>query len=203
MAVEGTTTISPEASATLAKLKAEEAARNAKLAKDPSGSMAGTDQMGKDTFLKLLVAQLKYQNPMQPSDPSSFMAQTAQFSMVEKLEQMQKATDAMAGENRWATATNLLGKQITWTDGSGTEQSGVVSRVRMGTTNPVLVVGDKDVPSGSVTSVTPAPVPTTATAPVTAPVSTPVTAPVTDPVTDPVVDPVVDPVTDPVTAPTS
>ena len=165
MAIDSTSPLSDAASATLARLQAEQAARNAELAKkNPSGTTAGTDQMGKDTFLKLLVAQLKYQNPMQPSDPSAFMAQTAQFSMVEKLEAMQKATDTMASENRWSTATGLLGKQITWTDASGTEQTGVVSRVRMGPTNPVLVVGDKDVPNGAVTSVTPAPVPAAAKA---------------------------------------
>src|SRR5688500_15735757 len=44
------------------------------------GATTQTDPqtIGKDTFLKLLVAQLKYQNPMEPVDSSQFMAQTAQ-----------------------------------------------------------------------------------------------------------------------------
>ena len=40
----------------------------------------------KDTFLKLLVAQLKYQDPTNPTDATQFMSQTAQFTMVEKLD---------------------------------------------------------------------------------------------------------------------
>ena len=47
-----------------------------------------TQQLDENTFLKLLVAQLKYQNPLQPTDPSTFMAQTAQFTQVEKLNQL-------------------------------------------------------------------------------------------------------------------
>jgi len=59
----------------------------------PTSPVAGgkdksKDLGDKDTFLKLLVAQLKYQNPMEPVDSSQFMAQTAQFTMVEKLEAM-------------------------------------------------------------------------------------------------------------------
>ena len=54
-------------------------------------SQTAPQTAGKDMFLKLLVAQLKYQNPMEPVDSSQFMAQTAQFTMVEKLEAMAAA----------------------------------------------------------------------------------------------------------------
>jgi flagellar basal-body rod modification protein FlgD len=40
-------------------------------------------EMGKDAFLQLLVAQLKYQDPSTPADSREFLAQTAQFTMVE------------------------------------------------------------------------------------------------------------------------
>ena len=114
--------------------------------------------MGKDTFLKLLVAQLKYQNPLSPSDPSQFMAQTAQFSMVEKLEQMSSVTNELLVSERSRAATGLLGNQITWQDG-GAEQTGVVTGVRMGADGPTLEIGDTDVPYASVTKVTSAPTP--------------------------------------------
>jgi flagellar basal-body rod modification protein FlgD len=44
------------------------------------------DQMGKDVFLKLLVAQMKYQDPSNPASSSEMMAQTATFAQVEKLD---------------------------------------------------------------------------------------------------------------------
>lgn len=143
------------ASTTLARLQAEQAALARDALKD---APAATDQMGKDTFLKLLVAQLKYQNPLSPSDPSQFMAQTAQFSMVEKLEQMSTATNELLSAERSRAATGLLGNQVTWQDG-GAEKSGVVTGVRMGADGPTLEIGDTDVPYALVTKVTPAPIP--------------------------------------------
>lgn len=123
--------------------------------------------LGKDDFLKLLVAQLKYQNPMSPTDPSSFMAQTAQFSMVEKLEQLATDSSALLNEQRWTSATSMLGKTITWRatadDGTTSTKTGLVTGAKAGTstTAPTLLVGDTEVPSTSVTSVTSASSPST------------------------------------------
>jgi flagellar basal-body rod modification protein FlgD len=133
-----------------------------------SSSTTTKGGLGKDDFLKLLVAQLKYQNPLQPTDPSTFMAQTAQFSMVEKLEQMATDTTNLLTEQRWTSATSMLGKTITWTTtddaGNSTTKTGVVTGAKAGTgtTAPTLLVGDKEVPSTSVTSVTTATAPTSA-----------------------------------------
>src|SRR3954471_21599736 len=81
------------------------------------------DAMGKEMFLKLLVAQLRYQNPMSPSDPQAFMAQTAQLSMAERLEEMSKANTELLAAERSRAATGLLGNQVTWTGADGTEQT--------------------------------------------------------------------------------
>ena len=54
-----------------------------------------SDQMGKDTFLKLLVAQLRYQDPSNPASSSEFMAQTATFTQVEKLEEIAAQNDQL------------------------------------------------------------------------------------------------------------
>jgi flagellar basal-body rod modification protein FlgD len=45
----------------------------------------GKDQLGKDTFLKLLVAQIRNQDPMNPADGLQFVTQLAQFSELEQL----------------------------------------------------------------------------------------------------------------------
>ena len=49
-----------------------------------------TDKLGADksTFLKLLVAQLKFQNPLSPADGTQFVTQLAQFSQLEQSTQM-------------------------------------------------------------------------------------------------------------------
>jgi flagellar basal-body rod modification protein FlgD len=52
---------------------------------NPAPKPAATDPLAnKDTFLQLLVAQLKYQNPESPADGTAFVAQLAQFSSLEE-----------------------------------------------------------------------------------------------------------------------
>ena len=75
---------------------------------------ASENQFGKDTFLKLLVAQLRYQNPLQPTDSSEFLAQTAQFTMVEKLEEIEKQNKTAASANEVLAAASMIGKSVTW-----------------------------------------------------------------------------------------
>ena len=70
------------------------------------------DQFGKDTFLKLLVAQLKYQNPMSPADGTQFLAQTAQFTMVEKLQEISQTEKANAAANEVLEASSMIGRRV-------------------------------------------------------------------------------------------
>ena len=111
------------------------------------GATGQTDPqtVGKDMFLKLLVAQLKYQNPMEPVDSSQFMAQTAQFTMVEKLQEMAARTEALVAGEASQRAAGLLGRQVTYVDADGAAQAGVVTGTRFGSDGPVLLLG----PGGS------------------------------------------------------
>jgi flagellar basal-body rod modification protein FlgD len=143
------------------------------LATDPPTTTAPTDGAtaqttaqapGKDMFLKLLVAQLKYQNPMEPVDSSQFMAQTAQFTMVEKLEAMAAQTDALVAGEASQRAAGLLGRQVGYLDDQGVAQTGVVSGTKFGTDGPVLMLGQKEIPLAAVREVTVAPTPAPAPA---------------------------------------
>lgn len=58
-----------------------------------SGNSGKRTEMGKDQFLNLLVTQLKYQDPLNPMDDKSFIAEMAQFS---SLEQMQNLSSVMS-----------------------------------------------------------------------------------------------------------
>jgi flagellar basal-body rod modification protein FlgD len=101
-----------------------------------------TPQLGQNDFLKLLVAQLQYQNPMQPVDSSQFMAQTAQFSMVEKLTDMASQTDALVAGEAAQRAAGLLGRQVTWNEADGHPATGVVTGTRLGSDGPTLILAD-------------------------------------------------------------
>ena len=60
-----------------------------------SSSSAPDPMVTEQTFLKLLVAQLKNQNPLQPQDGTQFVAQLAQFSSVEQEVQMRQDLDSI------------------------------------------------------------------------------------------------------------
>lgn len=108
---------------------------------DDATGQSDPQAIGKDMFLKLLVAQLKYQNPMEPVDSSQFMAQTAQFTMVEKLQAMAAQTDALVAGEASQRAAGLLGRQVTYVDAEGATQTGVVTGTRFGSDGPVLLLG--------------------------------------------------------------
>jgi flagellar basal-body rod modification protein FlgD len=78
------------------------------------------DEFGKDTFLKLLVAQLKYQDPLSPTDPQAFLAQSAQFTQVEKLTEMAEQMGRNADNQGLTTASALIGRTVSYVDGDDT-----------------------------------------------------------------------------------
>jgi flagellar basal-body rod modification protein FlgD len=69
-------------------------------------------------FLRLLIAQLKNQDPTQPSDPTQYMAQLASFSNVEQSIQMNSKLDAMLTAQAFSQADGLIGHTVTTMDGS-------------------------------------------------------------------------------------
>ena len=66
---------------------------------------AGGNDMDKDAFLQLLVAQMKYQDPLQPTSNTEYISQYAQFSQVEQMQNM-------AGSMDLQRASQLVGKEV-------------------------------------------------------------------------------------------
>ena len=114
-----------------------------------------TDQMGKDTFLKLLVAQMRYQDPSNPTSSSEFMAQTATFTQVEKLEELASTNAALLTMQRALSAGAMVGHTVSYTGEDGATKTGTVSAVRLGGTDgePQAIVGGVTVPMGRLTEV--------------------------------------------------
>jgi flagellar basal-body rod modification protein FlgD len=118
-----------------------------------STGTSSTDQMNKDMFLKLMVTQLKNQDPMNPTDSSQFLAQTAQFTSLEKLDAVaQQSAQALTAQMAFG-ASGLVGRSVTYTDANGAETSGTVSAVRFTSTGPLLGIGSAEIELGKVTKV--------------------------------------------------
>lgn len=112
------------------------------------------DMSDKESFLKLLVAQLKYQDPSNPADPSQFMSQTAQFTQIEAIQNLQKDQAKAVLASQGTQAASLIGKTITGTPtAGGADVTGVVTGVKLGTDGPTVKIGDTEVTLSSVKEV--------------------------------------------------
>lgn len=82
----------------------------------PLTNMGDRDvSMGKEDFLKLLVAQLQHQDPLNPADPTEFTSQLAQFGQLEQLTNANKSLEQlgrMSGEMEKMSALNLIGQDV-------------------------------------------------------------------------------------------
>ncbi|QWZ08493.1 hypothetical protein KRR39_01055 [Nocardioides panacis] len=112
-----------------------------------------TTDVNKDMFLKLMVAQLKNQDPMNPTDSSQFLAQTAQFTSLEKLDSVAQQTGQALTAQMAFGASSLVGRSVTYSDADGVETAGKVDSVRFTATGPVLGVGGAEVALASVVKV--------------------------------------------------
>jgi len=87
--------------------------------------------LGKDDFLKLLVAQLKNQDPMAPSTDQEWIGQMAQFSQLEQASNTAKDTSRIANQLGHAGALGLIGRSVTYLDDDKNPVTGVVQQVDM------------------------------------------------------------------------
>ncbi len=90
--------------------------------------------LGKDDFLKILVTQLKNQDPMQPLQDKEFIAQMAQFTSMEQI--MNMASEMKQLRQSMGIASGLIGKQVSWME---TKQTGTVTK-----TGIVSAITNKD-----------------------------------------------------------
>ena len=122
---------------------------NAKLPPPPGGVPSSTtSQPGqltdKNTFLKLLVAQLKYQDPMNPADSTQMLAQSAQFAMVEQLDNIASQSADQLSATKTLLAGGLIGAQVTMGSSSGADVSGIVTGMRLTADGPLLKVDGQE-----------------------------------------------------------
>lgn len=108
---------------------------------------AGSESLlDREAFLKLLVAQLRHQDPSKPVDSSQLISQSAQLSMVDKLSEIAKMLQTSAATERLATAGSIVGKEVSFYGPDGFPMTGTVSHVRFEAGEMILGVGGWDVP---------------------------------------------------------
>jgi flagellar basal-body rod modification protein FlgD len=110
--------------------------------------------LDREAFLKLLVTQLRYQDPSKPLDSAEMISQSAQLSVVDKLQEIADLIESTGPSNRFAVGGALIGKQITFTGPDGSPQTAVASSISFDGPTMVVRAGSFDVPVDAIRSVT-------------------------------------------------
>lgn len=98
-------------------------------------------ELGKNDFLQLLVAQLTHQDPTSPMEDTQFVAQMAQFTSLEQLTNMNQSFEALNRIIGDSSAVNVVGKRVD-IDQSGGPVSGTITAATRGQ-NPQVQVNGK------------------------------------------------------------
>ncbi len=123
---------------------------------------AGGAQMGKEAFMKLLVQQLKNQDPMSPMDNDKFVAQLTQLSSLEGIQNLNENMVGLAVlqqsnalMSQLTQSSALIGDEVKYIDmETGEEHTGIVQSVKIEDGLAVLNIDGADVPLANVTEVT-------------------------------------------------
>ena len=111
-----------------------------------SNTSSNNGQLTQTDFMKLLVAQMQNQDPLNPISASDFTAQLAQFSSLQGIQQMNTNFASLLLLQNLTQGTNLIGKTVTYTKPNSTQPaSGVVQSVSVAGGTVGLVVGGNPV----------------------------------------------------------
>ncbi|OPG15674.1 flagellar hook capping FlgD N-terminal domain-containing protein [Ferroacidibacillus organovorans] len=126
-----------------------------------SGTVAPGGALNQNSFLQLLATQLQYQNPLQPTSNTQFIAQLAQFSSLEQMTnvatgetQLQSGLATINSNTQLATAFSIMGDTVSVQTGSGTTVSGIVTSVNTQSGAIMVTVGSQSYPLQTIVSVT-------------------------------------------------
>ncbi len=109
------------------------------------------DGLGRDAFLKLLLTQIQMQDPFEPMGAQEYVAQLAQFTSLEQLQEANVQLIMLQQMESVSQAMLLIGRTIsTGEDGV----TGVVEGVKFVDGQPKLLVGDQEVDPGDVVAIT-------------------------------------------------
>lgn len=97
------------------------------------------NSLGMEDFLKILLTQLTYQDPLKPMDNQQFMAQMAQFTSLEQTQQLNSKIDTLITNQAALQSVGLIGRTVDVLT-NGSTLTGTVSSLSLSGTSPLLSV---------------------------------------------------------------
>ncbi len=143
-----TSTVTPAASPTTTVAGAAQKGATA----EPTNPGA---ELGKNAFLQLMVAQLKAQNPLEPSNGTEYVSELAQFSQLEQTTNLAETSSHAATAQQVAQAVGLIGHTVSYIDpATGATAQGTVQSVEVSFSGATLTVaGTSGIEPASITEV--------------------------------------------------
>jgi flagellar basal-body rod modification protein FlgD len=96
--------------------------------------------LSQDDFMRILLAQLQFQDPLKPMDNQEFVAQLAQFSGLEINRQQSEKIDQLLSIQSADQSVGIIGKSVELQTATGSSQTGTVKAVSFRTGEPRLTV---------------------------------------------------------------
>lgn len=110
---------------------------------DASQSSSSGQKLGKNEFFQILAAQLQFQDPMEGGDNSEYVAQLAQFSALEQMENLNLAIADLKNNQNLLFGSQMIGKTVEVV-GENEIVKGEVQSVRVRESGLYIVVGDQE-----------------------------------------------------------
>lgn len=110
-----------------------------------------TSKVGQDDFLKLMVAQLKSQDPLEPIKDQEFLGQLAQFSTLSGIEKLNANFGDMLSLQQMTQGANLMGRQVVYQNSDNQTAKGTVQGFAVNAGRIELKVGNDSVALDKVT----------------------------------------------------
>lgn len=92
-----------------------------------------SSMLGQNDFLKLMIAQLQAQNPLEPGNSNEYVSELAQFTQVEQ-------TTNLANASELSSAVQLIGRTVSYNAASGQAVTGVVQSVQSSASGTTVTV---------------------------------------------------------------
>jgi flagellar basal-body rod modification protein FlgD len=105
----------------------------------PAATGAASNALGLQDFMKVLLTQLTFQDPLKPMDNQAFMAQMAQFTALDQTQQLNQRVQQMIENEAALQSVGLLGRTVDVL-ASGVRSTGTVSAMALQGDAPLLTV---------------------------------------------------------------
>lgn len=98
------------------------------------------NRMGMEDFMKILLTQLTYQDPLKPMDNQEFMAQMAQFTSLEQTQQLNEKLTQLVSNQAALQSVGLIGRTVDLTVSEGSTLTGTVTALSLSGESPALSI---------------------------------------------------------------